>query len=331
MANQYPNVNWEQEMFLPLPFFFSKSTASALPLVSLPYNDIKIEFKFRDWRKLLYAVDTNGKMITVNASQIMQQTPKLNNVQVWSNYAVVTNNERKKVGCYEREMIIEQNKQLGGSYGSGMLNTKTLKSTTKVDLRFSGAVKALFFGARNSSGSSDLPYRSNYTTGSPSASDVTVCKISASGKTVIGGFENGMTLSNSSNVSGVAPLDVEINPFNIGHNDRSGLIWNTNPTNPIGNARLMYENNLRLDMESLYYSLIQPHQHARNVPESSSLKGIMSLTNPNEVSGQPALSVGYNMYSYALRIKSQFPSGSTNFNELSNVNMIFHPFHFCYK
>ena len=325
MANKYPNVNWQQELFLPLPFFFSRGTTSALPLVSLPYNDIKIEFKFRDWRKLLYSVDADGQILTVNASQVMQQTPKIENVQVWGNYAVITDSERKKVGCYEREMTIEQNKQLGGSYGSGMLNTDTLKSTTKVDLRFSGAVKTLFFSARNSSGSSDLPYRSNYTTAGPSASDVTVCKLSISGVTEIGNFENGLTLSNSTNVSGVPPLDVELNPFNIGHNDRSGLVWPTNPTNPIGTARLMYENNLRFDMESLYYSLIQPHQHARNVPESSSLKGIMSLTTPNEVSGQPALSVGYNMYSYALKVKSRYPSGSSNYNDLSNVNLVFTP------
>ena len=42
------NLNTQQELFLPLPFFFSKDTGLALPLASLPYNDISIEFKLQE-------------------------------------------------------------------------------------------------------------------------------------------------------------------------------------------------------------------------------------------------------------------------------------------
>ena len=193
------NLNNQQELFLPLPFFFSKDTGLALPLVSLPYNDISIEFKLRKFQQLLGSITKEGLIIPVNASQMNSgrlpgdagdTQPNLYNVQVWGNYSVVTEEERKRVGCLKRDMIIEQNQQLGESYGSTDLKIDNIDSTTSINLRFDGAVKALFFAARNSSGSSDLPYRSNYTTACPSASDVIVCKISASGAAIGACTEN---------------------------------------------------------------------------------------------------------------------------------------------
>ena len=268
-------------------------------------------------------MNINVSQITGSDSPFVE--PHLDNVQVWGTYAIVTDNERKKVGCKTRDIMIEQNKQLGGNHGSGLLNIDTLKATTTVDLRIDGSIKALFFGARNSSGSSNLPFRSNYTTSLPSASDITVCKIMASGTADIGGWTNGYTLSNSSNVSNVAPIDIHINSFNQNFNDPSGLVWNTDPTDPFGSIKILYDNNTRMSMESLYYSLIQPHNHARNVPESSSMKGIMSIRNPNEVGGQPALCVGYHMYSYALGLKCIDPCGVTNYNRVQNPSIVFTP------
>ena len=318
-----PNLNWQQELFLPLPFFFSKATGLALPLTSLPYNDIKIEFKFRPWRQLLASVNTDCSIVPVNVSQVTTEfgyeEPRIENIQVWGNYAIVTENERKKIGCMKRDMIIEQNQQLGGCYGSKNLEVNTINSTTKIDLRLSGSVKAIFFAARNSSGTADLPYRSNYTTSCPSASDITLAKISVSGVGITA------KITNSANADSVAPININLNYDNLMTNDRAGLVWNTTVTDPIGSAKILYENDTRMNMEAMYYSLIQPYQHARNVPDSSAMKGIMSLPDPSEVSGQPALSVGYHMYSYALSLKNTHPNGSTNFGELANASLVLKP------
>ena len=322
-AFKFPNLNWQQELYLPLPFFYSKATGLALPLASLPYNDIKIEFKFREWKQLLASVNTDCSIVPVNASQITTEfgyeEPRIENIQVWGNYAVVTEQERQKIGCMTRDMVIEQNQQLGGSYGSGNLEVDSLTSPTKIDLRLSGAVKSIFFAARNSSGSSAIPYRSNYTTSCPSASDITVCKISVSGSTI------SAKTTNSANAASTAPLNINLNYDNLNTNDRSGLVWNTTVADPIGSAKILYENDIRMNMEAMYYSLIQPYQHARNVPDSSAMRGIMSLANPNEVSGQPALSIGYHMYSYALSLKNTHPNGSTNFGELANASLVLRP------
>ena len=88
---------------------------------------------------------------------------------------------------------------------------------------------------------------------------------------------------------------------------------------------MVYENETRMDMESLYYSLLQPYEHAKNVPNSNAMKGIMSLRNPSEVSGESALTVGYHMYSYALELGNQNPCGSTNYGDLRNASLILKP------
>jgi hypothetical protein len=75
----------------------------------------------------------------------------------------------------------------------------------------------------------------------------------------------------------------------------------------------------------LYYSLVQPYFHAKNIPDSSAMKSIMSISDPSQVSGESALSIGYHMYSYALKLSNNDPCGSTNYNELSNASIVFTP------
>ena len=138
-------------------------------------------------------------------------------------------------------------------------------------------------------------------------------------------FKNVYRSANSSSTNAFGANTFQVNPFNENNNDRSGIIWNSNPQDPFRSIKLLYENSLRFNMEPLYYSLIQPHQHARNVPESSAMNNIYSLQNPSEVSGQPALSVGYHLYSYALDLKNPDPCGSTNYGDLRNASLIFTP------
>ena len=399
-SDGFVNVNRQQELFLPLPFFFSKDTAVSLPVHTLPYVDITFEFKFRNWKNLLASISRDGTIHTVDKNQITDSNgvyndPKLENVQVWGTYAVVTQNERQKIGCNKRDIVIEQNKQLGGCYGSSLLNTDSIKATTSVDLRFDGAIKALFFSARNTRGPSDLPYRSNYTTYTPraeyepllkltvnrvkdyqtvvtvnnpsgynSASNVKIINVSNNPSTyfkpgehladidgnLIGYVKNVSSNSieftdniltnlthaenlykrieykiENSTTTNSTDTTFEINNFNRQFNDSSGLVWDKDPTDPFATVKLLYNNDIRMEMESLYYSLIQPHQHARNVPESSSMKGTLSIRNPNEVSGQPALSVGYHTYSYALKIKNIDPCGTSNLSMIDNSTLVFTP------
>jgi len=90
---------------LPLPFFFSRDSGVALPTAALPYNEMRITYSFRNWTELLtiYHLDNAGdgnlESKSVNSSfpattEYVNETPSLQLVQTWANYAIVSNDER---------------------------------------------------------------------------------------------------------------------------------------------------------------------------------------------------------------------------------------------
>lgn len=151
---------------LPLPFFYSRDSGVALPTAALPYNDMRINFSMRDWTELLIlenvaaAAGTEPRKTPVVPTDIAS-VPVLGNTQVWANYAIVSNNERKRMACAPRDILIEQvqtaprqtfNPSSGGN------------ASPSFDVRFSHAIKVLFFSVRNTTFRGEW---SNYTAASP--------------------------------------------------------------------------------------------------------------------------------------------------------------------
>jgi len=149
---------------IPLPFFFTRNTGIALPAAALPYNDMRIHVEFRDWRELLI-FDTGAavsELVTATTAIV------LTNVQLWANYAVVTNEERVKMGKCPRDMVIEQVQRHGGRTFNPV--TTGVTSTASFDVRFSHSIKALFWTIANTTicntaGNNQAREWSNYTTG----------------------------------------------------------------------------------------------------------------------------------------------------------------------
>lgn len=150
---------------LPLPFFFSRDTGVALPTAALPYNDMRMQFSFRNWSDLLIVNDTTAGITGYDArgipptlAQLGNTEPQLTNVQVWTNYAIVSNDERKRMACAPRDILIEQTQV-------APIQTFTPSNPNQqFDIRFSHAVKVLFFAVRNKTCASEW---SNYTSASP--------------------------------------------------------------------------------------------------------------------------------------------------------------------
>lgn len=217
---------------LPLPFFFSRDTGVALPTAALPYNEMRITFRFRKWEDLL--ICDKGLVPTANTTTLSTTdplsapaaigdisgnvAPKLGNVQVWANYAIVSNTERKKMACGPRDILIEQVQ----SAPKLSLNTQSVSQT---DIRFSHAIKALFFAARNTTVSSSW---SNYTTSQPG-------------------------------------LDFD------GTKGEGTVDYDAGDTyDPIARCSIVYENTQRLSgMGSDYFSLVNPYYHAPAIPEET--------------------------------------------------------------
>ena len=144
---------------LPLPFFYGRDSGVALPTAALPYNEMRINFVFRDWNQLLVGYDDNqtgDNRVTVVPNHLANTTPELTNVQLWSNYAIVSNDERKRMACAPRDILIEQVQTAPRQPFLTNGNTNP-----HYDIRFSHAIKVLFFAVRNTSHTADW---SNYTT-----------------------------------------------------------------------------------------------------------------------------------------------------------------------
>ena len=170
MIGQFLDMNAPQQVCpaktlnLPLPFFYSRDSGVALPTAALPYNEMRINFHFRDWNQLLIMeeFDVAGeqrRVIDPTTHLYNSQAPILGNTQVWANYAIVSNDERKRMACAPRDILVEQVQTAPRqSY------TPATSTQQSFDIRFSHAIKVLFFAVRNTTWASEW---SNYTTNSP--------------------------------------------------------------------------------------------------------------------------------------------------------------------
>lgn len=158
---------------VPLPLFYGRDSGVALPTAALPYNDMRIQLTFRDWTELLI-IDTfthDGNTLTGSspastsllysgASPTSTLTfnvpPILGTTNVWANYAIVSNDERKRMACAPRDILIEQVQTAPRQTFNPAQNRNP-----SYDIRFSHAIKALFFAARNKTLTAEW---SNYTT-----------------------------------------------------------------------------------------------------------------------------------------------------------------------
>jgi hypothetical protein len=220
----------EQVLNLPLPFFYGRDSGVALPTAALPYNDMRLNFSFRDWKDLLIYQDNDGtappKKLPFDSyitSTALTGNTNLT-ANVWANYAIVSNDERKRMACAPRDILIEQ-VQTAPRQGY-VPSAPGTDYTPNFDIRFSHAIKVLFFAVRNTTGGVDW---SNYTTVSP------IVKQPSAG--------SGVNLLDSRN--------------------------NYQAADPIATTSLIYENTNRLsDMGSDYYSLVNPYYHAPVIPYS---------------------------------------------------------------
>ena len=147
---------------LPLPLCHARDTGVALPTAALPYNEMRINFNFNDWTQLLILDNTDAASGVSTNAQLSDvvTAPQLQQVDVWAEYAIVSNNERKQMGQAPRDILIEQVQTVPTT----SFNPASSSSTT--DIRLSHAVKALFFAVRNKTNPAEW---SNYTSASPVA------------------------------------------------------------------------------------------------------------------------------------------------------------------
>ena len=153
-----------QTLNLPLPLFYGRDSGVALPTAALPYNEMRLNFAFRDWTQLVVLSNetssgAGNQRAQITSANLVGGAPVLGNTQVWANYAIVSNDERKRMACAPRDILIEQVQT-----APRQSFTPNTNPTQSFDIRFSHAIKVLFFAVRNTTSGADW---SVYTTASP--------------------------------------------------------------------------------------------------------------------------------------------------------------------
>jgi hypothetical protein len=273
----------------------------------------------------------NGTDTGLFNSALLQKTPSLgsNAVQVWANYAIVSNEERSRMSCAPRDILIEQVQSTPASRFGGQTPFPVGSHTSQsqhYDIRFSHAVKVIFFGAKNTTFKT---VHSNYSTGVPCLSKQD-CGAALSVQSLAGAGSGGLTgdqliyalgLTNGPNqaqpngvslqTSGSAVTNAALENIHAVCDVVSvntNIVGCVNAQDPIARANLVYENTQRLGfMGSDYYSHVQPYYHAPAIPDDS--------TSP------VFCAKGYHMYSYSLDFMCLDPMGSTNYGKLTNVSI----------
>ena len=214
-----------------LPFWFGEDSGVALPVAALPFNDIKINYEFRNATDLLVLRGTQtianlaslqpGADATTglpSASVIFPDgAPNFRNANTFAHYAVIHNDERTKMGDSPRDMLIRQIQTVADT------EVPVSATTLSVDLRISHSVVSLFFAMRNKSQPAEW---SNYTTN----------------------FDQGVVFGPSAPVA-------------------QGGVGNERFHDPIANTRLSYENTARLDQNSDFFSKVHPYLYSEAVPD----------------------------------------------------------------
>ena len=225
------DANVARTFSLPLPFFFTRESGVALPTAAIPYNDMRINFKFRtlaqlltSWNPAIHAIVPLISNAVAPASLTASLTAK-----VYANYAIVSNDERQLMGSTPRDIVIEQN-QL-----APITVIKDVSNAAPYDIRFSHAVKSLTFALRDVAAGT-----STYLSGP--------------------GYTNGVGGDGSFSCYSDRTLN---QPFEL-----SGTY---NRSSPIASAKLLYENTTRIDMPTQYFTQVNPYYHSESVPEEHGL------------------------------------------------------------
>ena len=321
----------EYTLYVPLQFFCCRNNGLALPLISLQYHDVRVNFEF-----------ANVSDVTCYQGGSAPTAPGFKSCQLLVDFVFLDSEERKRFAQSSHEYLIEQVQFTGEEAVSN--------TSVKARLNFNHPCKALFWVVKNGNhtGTDHLAWstdaaklaeentilgvlNSSAVTGGDSSITVdSVTTITAGNTdyqvTYLGGASavspnnvdlndfvvTGVTLS-SANMSGGAStvldhvhgssatqnttwadLNVTVNdPANYGTNmDGSD--------NPVTDGLLQLNGHDRFaKRDGEYFDTVQPFQHFSNTP-----------------------SAGVNCYSFAASPEEHQPSGSCNFSRIDNAQLV---------
>ena len=314
----------DETLYVPLQFFCCRNNGLALPLISLQYHDVRVNFEFAAASSLVHHV---GSAPTVSMASC----------ELLVDFIFLDSEERKRFAQSSHEYLIEQ-VQFTGSESVNAANVKAR-------LNFNHPCKALFWNVRSNNwqGKQYLYWSNNATelaekttvlkvlnnqtqAGAPNAGEMNsatgVIKASANNVYSHGGHEvvniaggdidpAALDLSNfvvtSDNVApGLASSHVAAQQANWAahnvtvnqHNNYGSSL--SGAGNPVATGLLQLNGHDRFaERTGMYFNQVQPYQHFNNTPSD-----------------------GINVYSFAANPGEHQPSGSCNFSRIDNAQLV---------
>lgn len=214
---------------VPLPLPYSRDLGVSLPTGGMIYNEVNLNVCLRDWDEHLIVSNATDAVVDGVAPGYSRQAtladldaaPTIDNLQLWGTYVLVSSDERRRMGRTPRDMIWEIIQSASDT------SIQSLTSNAVAYLRYSHAVKALFFGARNTTIKGQL---SNYTTRQA------LC------------YGTNVTLPTGPGVLTTTEFPAP------------------NAFDPLAGVTLKYEGADRLNIYSDFFSMVQPYYFAYSAP-----------------------------------------------------------------
>lgn len=273
---------------VPLQFWFCRDPALTIPLVSLPYHDVRISFDIRPLDHVVIPPMVIGEPADVAKVSLGYSNVESLQPIVYANYVFLDNAERKRYAQHPQEYLVEQLQYAENPASQGSVD---------INLNFNHPTKELVFVAQKQTyvqhRCTDVTSNSYNIANQLSNYQFTGYNAVANKWSLVDGYTHGMPeYGNMSTTYG--------NPI-----DKAELVIN-------GVARVK-------ETDSIFFNRTQPYMHHSSIPQAAGINVYSFALKPESI--QPSGTINFSRIdntTLRLRLKTQIPSAYGYYYGTSN-------------
>lgn len=273
---------------VPLQFWFCRDPALTIPLVSLPYHDVRIAFDFRPLEHVVIppvviadSADAGNIKVSYAAIDALQPT-------VYANYVFLDNAERKRYAQHPQEYLIEQLQYAENPAPQGQVD---------INLNFNHPTKELVFVAQK-----QTYVQHNCTDTTSNTYNIA----------------NQLSNYQFTGYNAVANKWALVDGYTHGMPEYGNM--STTYGNPIEKAELVINGVSRVkETDSIFYNRVQPYMHHSCIPQAAGINVYSFALKPESI--QPSGTINFSRIdntTLRLRLKTQIPSAYGYYYGTSN-------------
>ena len=273
---------------VPLQFWFCRDPALTIPLVSLPYHDVRIAFDFRPLEHVVIppvviadSADVPNIKVSYAAIDALQPT-------VYANYVFLDNAERKRYAQHPQEYLIEQLQYAENPAPQGQVD---------INLNFNHPTKELVFVAQK-----QTYVQHNCTDTTSNTYNIA----------------NQLSNYQFTGYNAVANKWALVDGYTHGMPEYGNM--STTYGNPIEKAELVINGVSRVkETDSIFYNRVQPYMHHSCIPQAAGINVYSFALKPESI--QPSGTINFSRIdntTLRLRLKTQIPSAYGYYYGTSN-------------